>query len=519
MRINRFSNAEISAGERHSAVLKTNGDLYLFGSNGRGQLGRGNAISDKSNTLSYVTAISNVSKVSLGRFHSAYIDTSYRLYTFGQNSYGELGEGTITFREETPINVFDNIKDVSLGGLHTLMLSGSATDGSLYGFGYNLAKQINTTTSAAQLSPYLISTKVDSGKFSATTVESHYLHSTSGYTYLLNNDNNLAVLNYTTGTGGATSGVASGANTIAIQLHSFGTDKPVNAAIKYTVDGTDPVSGNFAYVLGSQEKSGTTGISNLFFLPETGLSPYSTGAGDLTLKYIAISTGDSVSDIGNSFSTTNIIERKTLSPQIKVTYYDDILDTQKAVSGYSATGFSDLFNRDLYAYVNFTNYDTDSSGALKFYENGVLQSTNRTSSTGIFGIATSDNTNTGELTFSGLASGYKVTGSDVTGIFERHQLFASTISTDTPSGTKHRPNGYTVKLENNASNPFDSTIRFTENGTEPNEYSTEYDGIGIKLTQAEDPGITYTIRHRVYKDGYVISPEGDSGVYTVIYAP
>ena len=332
---------------------------------------------------------------------------------------------------------------------------------------------------------------------------------------MTNNDNNLAVLNYTTGTGGATSGVASGANTIAIQLHSFGTDKPINAAIKYTIDGTDPVNGNFAYVLGSQEKSGTTGISNLFFLPETGLSPYSTGAGDLTLKYIAISTGDSVSDIGNSFSTTNIIERKTLSPQIKVTYYDDVLDTERAVSGYSATGFSDLFNRNATVEVSFSNYDTDSSGALKFYKNQVLQSTNRTSSTRTFEIATSNNTNTGELTFSGLASGYKVTGSDVTGIFERHQLFASTISTDTASGTKYAPFLYQVELDNNASNPSDSTIKYTTNETEPNKNSTSYTG-PISLSATPSPGSTYVVRHKVYKNGYLISSEGPSGKYIVI---
>ena len=251
-------------------------------------------------------------------------------------------------------------------------------------------------------------------------------------------------------------------------------------------------------------------------MPETGLNPYSTGAGDLTLKYIAISTGDSVSDIGNSFSTTNIIERKTLSPQIKVTYYDDILDTERVVSGYSATGFSDLFNRNATVEVSFSNYDTDSSGALKFYENQVLKSTNRTSSTRTFEIETSDNTNTGELTFSGLASGYKVTGSDVTGIFERHQLSASTISTDSPSGTKYDiPLVYQVELDNNASNPSDSTIRFTENGTEPNEHSNIYTGpIGLIATQS--PGSTYVIRHKVYKNGYLISSEGPSGKYIVI---
>jgi len=515
MRFNSGNVAEISAGYYHSAVLRTNGDLYVFGEGTYGQLGRGSYSSDHYLDSSSITAIaSDAAKVSLGIVHSAYITTGDKLYTIGSNYFGQLGLALGKY-VTSPYNALNNIKDVSLGSYHTVVLSGSATDGSLYGFGYNGYGQIKSPTSEKVYTPYLISTGIDSGDFAAEGFSTFYMSPTSGYTYSLNNDNNLAVLNYTTGTSGIASGVASGANTIAIQLESLGSSKPVNAAIKYSIDGSDPTGGNFAYVLKAQQKSGITGVTNIFYLPETGLTPYATGTGDLTLKYIAISTGTSTGDISDSFSTTTVIERKTLSPQIKVTYYDDILDTTTAVSGYSATGFSDLFNRNATVDINFVNYDTDSSGALDFYKNGSLQSTNKTSATRTFEIATTDNTNTGALTFSGFASGYKVTGADVTGIFERHRLFSGAISADTPSGTYYAPVIYRVEIDNNINNPSDSTIKYTTNGTEPNKNSTSYTG-PISLSAAASPGATYTIRHKVYKNGYLISPEGDSGVYIVV---
>jgi alpha-tubulin suppressor-like RCC1 family protein len=202
MRFDATNVAEISAGRSHSAVIRTNGDLYVFGYNGYGQLGRGNTTSDRYTYSSSISAIaSDAAKVSLGYHHSAYVATDDKLYTFGYNFYNQV-RPTTTSSQLTPYNVLNNIKNVSLGDYHTVALSGSATDGSLYGFGYNGYGQINSSTSTKVSTPYLISTGIDSGDFAAEGSSTFYRYSTSGYTYSLNNDNNLAVLNYTTGTGG-----------------------------------------------------------------------------------------------------------------------------------------------------------------------------------------------------------------------------------------------------------------------------------------------------------------------------
>ena len=127
MRFDATNVAEISAADYHSAVLKTNGDLYVFGYNANGQLGRGSTSSDRYFDTSSIAAIANdAAKVSLGAKHSAYTTTSDDLYTFGYNYYNQVRPDTTT-NQITPHNVLNNIKDVSLGGFHTAILSGSDT--------------------------------------------------------------------------------------------------------------------------------------------------------------------------------------------------------------------------------------------------------------------------------------------------------------------------------------------------------------------------------------------------------
>ena len=72
-------------------------------------------------------------RLSLGGYHSGYIDDNGSLYTWGYNMSGQLGNGT---REDSsvPIKIMDNVKAVSLGYNHSAALT---KDGSLYMWGGN----------------------------------------------------------------------------------------------------------------------------------------------------------------------------------------------------------------------------------------------------------------------------------------------------------------------------------------------------------------------------------------------
>ena len=75
----------------------------------------------------------DVQSVSLGLNHSAAIKTDGSLWTWGGNARGQLGDGTTEGRYE-PVKIMDGVQSVSLGGTHS---SAIKEDGSLWLWGNN----------------------------------------------------------------------------------------------------------------------------------------------------------------------------------------------------------------------------------------------------------------------------------------------------------------------------------------------------------------------------------------------
>ena len=84
----------------------------------------------------------DVVSVSLGYLHAAAIKRDGSLWTWGDNSHGELGDGT-TESSTTPVKVMDGVSAVSLGGSHTGVIM---TDGSLLTWGCNDDGQLGNET-------------------------------------------------------------------------------------------------------------------------------------------------------------------------------------------------------------------------------------------------------------------------------------------------------------------------------------------------------------------------------------
>ena len=134
IRVEGLSNVKaVSAGAYHTMAITESGELYAWGRNYFGQLGigTGGARADIS-APTRVTEISGpVAFVSAGSNHTAAITEAGRLYVWGVQTRIGDGQGGRGFNP-IPQHVMDNVAVVSAGDLHTMAI---ANDGRLYSWG------------------------------------------------------------------------------------------------------------------------------------------------------------------------------------------------------------------------------------------------------------------------------------------------------------------------------------------------------------------------------------------------
>lgn len=130
----------ISTGQRHSCALSEAGRVYCWGANDDGQLGDGTTM--PSARLIEVRGLgANVSTISLGLFHSCAIARNGRVRCWGANERGQLGIGTTeeSSRIETVSGLSGNVRKLAAGDKHTCALD---RNGRAFCWGYNLSGQL-----------------------------------------------------------------------------------------------------------------------------------------------------------------------------------------------------------------------------------------------------------------------------------------------------------------------------------------------------------------------------------------
>jgi len=86
----------IAAGQDHSLAIGPDGKVYAWGYNGNGELGNGKTTT--SSTPEAITLASGVTSraIAAGGHHSLAIGSDGKEYAWGDNEYGQLGNGTTT---------------------------------------------------------------------------------------------------------------------------------------------------------------------------------------------------------------------------------------------------------------------------------------------------------------------------------------------------------------------------------------------------------------------------------------
>jgi len=128
----------------HSLGIKTDGTLWSWGYNNVGQLGLGD-ITHRSSPVQ-VGSLTNWKYVSCGFYHTLGIKTDGTLWSWGQNNFGQLGLGNITHRS-SPVQVgsLTNWKQVSCGSSLSDSSGSSlgiSSDGTLWSWGNNTYGQL-----------------------------------------------------------------------------------------------------------------------------------------------------------------------------------------------------------------------------------------------------------------------------------------------------------------------------------------------------------------------------------------
>jgi alpha-tubulin suppressor-like RCC1 family protein len=110
---------QVSCGSSYMTAVKTDGTLWTWGSNSSGELGTGNT-TDRSSPGTTVGGGTNWNRVNTKTFSVGAIKSDGTLWTWGANFKGQLGDGTTTGRS-SPGTTAGNVttwKDISMGTDH-----------------------------------------------------------------------------------------------------------------------------------------------------------------------------------------------------------------------------------------------------------------------------------------------------------------------------------------------------------------------------------------------------------------
>ena len=144
----------VSAGSYHTVAVKNDGTVLAWGggNSNYGQLGDGTTLNRTSPTL--VSSITGVIAISASDSYEAFtvaLKSNGTVWAWGNNRYGQLGDGTTTDRT-TPVQVMNlnSIASLSTGDDHTVAVK---SDGTVWAWGRNGSGQLGDGSTTSRITP------------------------------------------------------------------------------------------------------------------------------------------------------------------------------------------------------------------------------------------------------------------------------------------------------------------------------------------------------------------------------
>ena len=143
----------VAGGESFSVVLAATGEVYTWGTGKEGELGLNSIIETAQPCLCSRLIPYHIVQIACGSHHTVALDSQGRVFTWGSNVYGQLGQGDKANRSE-PTQVAHlariAIRAVAAGNDFTICLDAT---GRVFAFGRNQQGQCGNATGTAYLEP------------------------------------------------------------------------------------------------------------------------------------------------------------------------------------------------------------------------------------------------------------------------------------------------------------------------------------------------------------------------------
>jgi alpha-tubulin suppressor-like RCC1 family protein len=144
----------ISAGGSFSLAVASGGSVWAWGQNSSGQIGDGTAVAARLLAVQVMTAtgpLTGATGIAAGGSHSLALLADGSVWSWGGNTFGQLGDGTTNDRR-TAIQVggLDGIVAIAAGGAFSLALK---SDGTVWAWGLNIQGQLGDGTTTNRLTP------------------------------------------------------------------------------------------------------------------------------------------------------------------------------------------------------------------------------------------------------------------------------------------------------------------------------------------------------------------------------
>jgi alpha-tubulin suppressor-like RCC1 family protein len=153
----------IAGGSAHSLALTSTGTVLAWGNNTYGQLGNGNTTNSSTPVVVSLASGTTVTAIASGSMssgvHSLALTSAGQVLAWGLNNYGQLGNGTTTTFSATPVSVSlpsgTTVTAIAAGSFHSLALTST---GKLLAWGGNGFGQFGNGTTTGSNTPVLVST-------------------------------------------------------------------------------------------------------------------------------------------------------------------------------------------------------------------------------------------------------------------------------------------------------------------------------------------------------------------------